>query len=167
MGSRPVLLLRSEDTLVFTWSLSGSTLRLFVASTWSKWNRIDLTASPLDLLRSMRCLWSWPMEVDNHRGATINWLMCAALTCLNLLGPRCRSGTGAGVCICVLRGVSGSSCNLPGGQLELTKKENEAGESSVSSFPLLCVTFRNNWCPPCFSEHIHQRKLGKQSYHAV
>lgn len=99
--------------------------------TWSEWNLPGLTASPLDLLGSTRSLWSWPIEVVNCRGATINCLPCAALTCLSV-GPSALFGDKTAIWVCVLlccRGVVlGSLCNLVRCQLQLattTKRKRE------------------------------------------
>lgn len=102
-------------------------------NTWSGWNIIGLAASPLDLLRSTRSLWSWPIEVVNYRRATINCLQCAVQTCLYLLGPQCCLGTRQQrvcVCVCVYLlccriGVLGSLCNLARRQLQLAKKKEQ------------------------------------------
>lgn len=122
----------------------------FCNITWSEWNLINLAASPLDLLRSTRYLWSLTIEMDNDRGATINCLPCAALTCLHLLGFQCCLGTRqqcvcTEVClfVCCCKGrVLGWLCNLARHQLELAKKEKESEGSKcrLSIFPLLCFT---------------------------
>lgn len=152
-------------------------IRTFCNIPWSDCNLIDLPAPPLDLIRSTLSPTSQPMEVDNRGRATINCLLCAALTCAVW-------GRDSNVCVCICvcvwvlqgLGVSGSLCNLASRQVQLEGREkneregerqqNEGSKCCFSTFTSLCFTIlpkqvnrgcRRRW--QLFGWQIHWRKL--------
>lgn len=145
------------ETIVFTWCRgevcdSSSLSAFFVTSV--DLNETSLASQPHLWLRSERSLWSWPIEVDNCRRATTNCLLCAALTCLYLLGLQCCLGTRqqcvcAFACVCVAGGrcigVTVQFSEMPTAASKKEKKErenkNEGGKCRLSVFTLLCFTF--------------------------
>lgn len=115
-----------------------------------------ILAVPLNFLRSTRYLWSWPIDVDNCRGATVNCLLWAAITCLYLSGLQSCLGTWqqclcACVCVYLFAARLGcwGHCNLVRHQLELAQKKKRERErennmksgSAISAFSYCYIKF--------------------------